>query len=177
MILCILNWQDNKCCWLRLTAGVIWYKLPLPPEWVANTGPSCVAKHWYQKITSTLMMRLTLVVIILKIRLGFLDRLSCHRAIQSKGSSLPTATPPCTGLRQLASSLPTLTNLHNLGGEPLKIDLMYLDTTFCSKDYEKFPPRRHADEGIWELVNSWIRKNGMIFPLKYFVRIQILNWL
>ena len=71
--------------------------------------------------------------------------------------------------------LPTLTNLHNLGGEPLKIDLMYLDTTFCSKDYEKFPPRRHADEGIWELVNSWIRKNGMIFPLKYFVRIQILN--
>ena len=80
-------------------------------EWVAHTGPSCVANLWSQKITFTHMMCLTLVVIILKIRLGFLDRLSCHRAIQSKGSSLPTATPPCTGLRQLASSLPTLTNL------------------------------------------------------------------
>ena len=82
VILCTLNWQDNNCCWLRLTAGVIWYKLPLPPGWVAHTGPSCVAKHWSQKITFTHMMRLTLVVIILKIRLGFLDRLSCPRAIQ-----------------------------------------------------------------------------------------------
>ena len=57
--------------------------------------------------------------------------------------------------------LPTLTNLHSLAGEPLKIDIMYLDTTFCSKEYENFPLRDHAYEAIWELVNSWIRKNGM----------------
>jgi hypothetical protein len=57
--------------------------------------------------------------------------------------------------------LPTLTNLHSLAGEPLKIDVMYLDTTFCSKEYENFPLRDHAYEAIWELVNSWIRKNGM----------------
>ena len=62
--------------------------------------------------------------------------------------------------------LPTLTNLHSLAGEPLKIDVMYLDTTFCSKEYENFPLRDHAYEAIWELVNSWIRKNGMYVVCK-----------
>ena len=56
--------------------------------------------------------------------------------------------------------LPTLTGLHNSSGEPLKIDQMYLDTTFCSKEYEKFPPRTEAIEAIWELVRGWIHKNG-----------------
>ena len=62
--------------------------------------------------------------------------------------------------------LPTLTNLHSLAGEPLKIDVMYIDTTFCSKEYENFPLRDHAYEAIWELVNSWIRKNGMYHVCK-----------
>ena len=56
--------------------------------------------------------------------------------------------------------LPTLTGLHNSSGEPLKIDYMYLDTTFCTKEYEKFPPRTEAIEAIWELVRGWIHKNG-----------------
>ena len=43
---------------------------------------------------------------------------------------------------------------------------MYLDTTFCSKEYENFPLRDHAYEAIWELVNSWIRKNGMYVVCK-----------
>ena len=70
--------------------------------------------------------------------------------------------------------LPTLANLHSLAGEPLKIDVMYLDTTFCSKEYEKFPPRDHAYEAIWELANSWIRKNGMYVLHKAIERGVIL---
>ena len=56
--------------------------------------------------------------------------------------------------------LPTLKDLHTSAGEPIKIDIMYLDTTFCSKEYENFPIRDDAIQAIWDLVNSWIKKNG-----------------
>ena len=56
--------------------------------------------------------------------------------------------------------LPTLKDLHTSAGEPIKIDIMYLDTTFCSKEYENFPLRDEAIQAIWDLVNSWIKKNG-----------------
>jgi len=55
--------------------------------------------------------------------------------------------------------LPTLKDLHTSAGEPLKIDIMYLDTTFCSKEYENFPIRDEAIQAIWDLVSSWIKKN------------------
>ena len=59
--------------------------------------------------------------------------------------------------------LPTLKDLHTSAGEPLKIDIMYLDTTFCSKEYENFPIRDDAIQAIWDLVNSWIKKNGKTY--------------
>ena len=59
--------------------------------------------------------------------------------------------------------LPTLKDLHTSAGEPIKIDIMYLDTTFCSKEYENFPIRDDAIQAIWDLVNSWIKKNGKTY--------------
>ena len=44
---------------------------------------------------------------------------------------------------------------------PLDIDKMYLDMTFCHPKYLTFPKRDEALRSIWELVHSWIRKNGM----------------
>ena len=58
--------------------------------------------------------------------------------------------------------LSSLSGLHSVvGGDPLPIDELYLDTTFCSRQYPRFPPRAEALERIWEIARDWIRKNGM----------------
>ena len=51
--------------------------------------------------------------------------------------------------------------LHDTDGKTLTIHEMYLDTTFCSPNYKEFPARVDAIQRIWEIVHSWIRKNGM----------------
>ena len=53
-----------------------------------------------------------------------------------------------------------LSGLLGLNGQPKSLDELYLDTTFCSTDYETFPTRDSAEKSIWELVEGWIRKNG-----------------
>merc|ERR1712025_1159755 len=58
-------------------------------------------------------------------------------------------------------NLETIQALHDKDGTPLKLHEMYLDTTFCSLNYKEFPKRVEAIQRIWELVHSWIRKNGM----------------
>lgn len=59
-------------------------------------------------------------------------------------------------------SLQTLASLHDPeDGKPLALDEMYLDTTFCSIQYDSFPSRNEAIDSIWHLVDGWIRKNGM----------------
>ena len=58
------------------------------------------------------------------------------------------------------TNLADLEPLHDNNGKPFKIDQMYLDTTFCSRDYEHFPPRHEAIDAIWRLVTFWIKKNG-----------------
>ena len=61
--------------------------------------------------------------------------------------------------------LTSLVGLHSTTTlRPLDIDEMYLDTTFCHPKYLSnltFPKRDEALRSIWELVHSWIRKNGM----------------
>ena len=60
--------------------------------------------------------------------------------------------------------LSSLSALHDKDADdksPLAIDEMYLDTTFCSEDYATFPPRQEACDRIWELVQEWVRKNGL----------------
>ena len=57
--------------------------------------------------------------------------------------------------------LESIESLHHIDGTPLPIDQMYLDATFCSKEYKTFPSRDDAIEATWNLVNEWIRKNGM----------------
>ena len=55
----------------------------------------------------------------------------------------------------------TFQALHDAAGNKMRIDEMYLDTTFCSTNYKTFPTRDEAIQRIWELVHGWIRKNGM----------------
>jgi len=56
--------------------------------------------------------------------------------------------------------LTELKALHDRLSQPLIIDEMYLDTTFCSEQYESFPTRREAEEKIWEQCDKWIKRNG-----------------
>ena len=57
--------------------------------------------------------------------------------------------------------LSSLTSLHGNDGIPLRIDELFLDTTFCQSRYPLFPAREQAQEKIWELVHDWVRKNGV----------------
>ncbi len=56
--------------------------------------------------------------------------------------------------------LETLSALHDTLGKPVRIDWLYLDTTFASPDYSSFPSRDEAIESIWHLVDTWVKKNG-----------------
>ena len=55
----------------------------------------------------------------------------------------------------------SLLGLHEVDGKPKQLDELYLDTTFCSNDYLTFPSRKSAEDAVWELVDGWVRKNGM----------------
>lgn len=60
-------------------------------------------------------------------------------------------------------SLASLHSLHSSSApssEPIAIDEMYLDTTFCHPRYKSFPVRSEARNSIWTLVNGWVKKNG-----------------
>jgi hypothetical protein len=50
--------------------------------------------------------------------------------------------------------------------QPLKLDEVYLDTTFCHPQYLTFPKRDEAMKCIWELVHGWIRE-GYEFWLNF----------
>ena len=56
--------------------------------------------------------------------------------------------------------IPSLQCLHE-NSEPLMIDELYLDTTFCSLSYPSFPTRDNAEEKIWQVCQRWVRRNGM----------------
>ena len=58
-------------------------------------------------------------------------------------------------------NLKTLQGLHDVDGNIININELYLDTTFCSPNYKEFPTRDEAINRIWDLVHGWIRKNGM----------------
>ena len=58
-------------------------------------------------------------------------------------------------------NLETLQALHDVDGNLININELYLDTTFCSPNYREFPTRDEAINRIWDLVHGWIRKNGM----------------
>ncbi len=47
------------------------------------------------------------------------------------------------------------------GADPLRIDEMYLDTTFCSDEYPTFPSRQEAMARVWAIVQDWVKKNGL----------------
>ena len=56
--------------------------------------------------------------------------------------------------------LTSLTGLHQ-DNKPLIIHELYLDTMFCSPNYQAFPTRKNAEEKIWQICQRWIMKNGM----------------
>ncbi len=57
--------------------------------------------------------------------------------------------------------LDSLRPLHDSdGAAPLRLDEMYVDSTFCHPAYATFPMRKQALDAIWALVNDWVRKNG-----------------
>ena len=56
--------------------------------------------------------------------------------------------------------LTSLKPLHK-GTTPLKIDEMYLDTTFCASEFRSFPSRKEAEKKIWSVCEKWINRNVM----------------
>ena len=62
--------------------------------------------------------------------------------------------------RTPVGSLPCLQSLHR-SGVPLRLDELYLDTTFCSLAFPAFPARKNAEEKMWEVCQRWVRRNGM----------------
>ena len=57
--------------------------------------------------------------------------------------------------------LDSLSALHDSSGTKLSLNEMYLDTTFCSSSYQSFAPRSAAIRRIWDIVQDWVRKNGL----------------
>ena len=53
-----------------------------------------------------------------------------------------------------------LSSLHDRQGNPLPLDELYLDTTFCSPLYKTFPTREEAQEEIWRLCKKWVTKES-----------------
>ena len=56
---------------------------------------------------------------------------------------------------------PELASLHDRQGNPLPLDELYLDTTFCSPLYKTFPTREEAQEEIWRLCKKWVTKGSL----------------
>jgi len=57
------------------------------------------------------------------------------------------------------SYLSRLAPLHDEEGKKLRIDEMFIDTTFFSSKFNRFPPRKVAEKRIWELVYNWVSRN------------------
>ena len=49
--------------------------------------------------------------------------------------------------------------LHSDDKRTLKIDELYLDTTFMKQTYQTFPGRKQSEQKIWELVKNWVGQN------------------
>ena len=58
-------------------------------------------------------------------------------------------------------SLDRMSALHSDNRRKLKIDELYLDTTFMDERYQNFPGRKESEQKIWELVNNWISQNKL----------------
>ena len=57
------------------------------------------------------------------------------------------------------SYLSRLAPLHDEEGKKIRIDEMFIDTTFFSSKFNRFPPRKVAEKRIWELVYNWVSRN------------------
>lgn len=85
-----------------------------------------------------------------------------YESLSDDGSSAaPTHRILYTGDFRFENIPLTSLNALHLNLEPIQVDEMYLDTTFCTPKYPTFPDRDEALRGIWEIVSGWIRKNGM----------------
>ena len=56
-------------------------------------------------------------------------------------------------------SLERMAALHSEDKRTLKIDELYLDTTFMEESYQIFPGRKQSEQQIWDLVNNWVGQN------------------
>ena len=55
--------------------------------------------------------------------------------------------------------LATIRALHDEERNPVKLDKLYLDTTFFTDQYKSFPARRDTELHIWQLVKDWVGRN------------------
>ena len=51
--------------------------------------------------------------------------------------------------------LSSLQALHDPHGNVIRVNEMFLDTTFASTDYNSFPSREEAIQKIWDKVQVW----------------------
>ena len=59
------------------------------------------------------------------------------------------------------TSLERISALHGDDKRILKIDELYLDTTFMKERYKTFPGRKMGEQKIWELVKNWVGQNKL----------------
>ena len=56
--------------------------------------------------------------------------------------------------------LSSLQALHDPHGNVIRVDEMFLDTTFASNDYKSFPSREEALLTIWDKVQVWTQQQN-----------------
>lgn len=49
--------------------------------------------------------------------------------------------------------------LHDGNGKPIPIDVMYVDTTFISKQYTSFPKRSTCVKKLIQIMKDWLQKD------------------
>ena len=62
--------------------------------------------------------------------------------------------------------LSSLQALHDPHGNVIRVDEMFLDTTFASNDYKSFPSREEALVKIWDKVQVWTQQQNQFLSVK-----------
>ncbi|XP_068627223.1 protein artemis-like [Battus philenor] len=55
------------------------------------------------------------------------------------------------------NDIPKYSKLHNSNGEPIRIDAMYVDTTFIERQFEEFAKRSDTVDSVINEIDTWLK--------------------